>query len=68
MDNKTAKLGTCGIRHPWKREEGGGSGGASQLMLHWHFESQVWAPGKQPDRVKHHNKELGNFLKAKKGV
>jgi hypothetical protein len=38
MDNKTAKLGTCGIRHPWKRE---GSGGASQIRLYWHFDSQV---------------------------
>ncbi len=64
MDNKTAKLGTCGIRHPWKRE---GSGGASQIRLYWHFDSQVWAPGKQPDKVNHH-KELGNFLKAKKRV
>ncbi len=50
-----------------RERAGGGSGGASQLRLYWHFESQVWAPGKQPDRVNHH-KELGNFLKAKKRV
>jgi hypothetical protein len=24
--------------HPWKRE---GSGGASQIRLYWHFDSQV---------------------------
>jgi hypothetical protein len=40
MDNKTAKLGTCGIRHTWKRERGRGGerGELHSLMLYWHFE------------------------------